>query len=326
MDAKRCGIAVLGTVLLDKINEINAYPGIGELTKILGTKQSVGGCVPNVAIDLKKLMPELPVSAIGKIGADEEGRYVLDALNRYGIDTSAIIADKSDRTSFTEVMSVLGGQRTFFTYAGASSSFGISDVDLDSVSAKMIHLGYFLLLDRMDSGDGLELLKAAKERGIETSIDLVTENSERYSLVLPLLRYVDYLIINEVEAANILKKDASERLEVLADELMRIGNMKKVIIHKPDCSVCLSSDGKLTTLASFALPEGYILGTTGAGDAFCSGALIGIHNGYSDSKILELASAAATLSLSLPDATGGIKTEKECMEFCKKFSRKQICL
>ena len=62
------GIAVAGSILVDKINEISAYPAVGELTQIRSVKRAVGGCVPNVAIDLKTLSPETDIYAIGKVG------------------------------------------------------------------------------------------------------------------------------------------------------------------------------------------------------------------------------------------------------------------
>ena len=37
------GIAVAGTALVDKINEISAYPRAGELTKILSVQRAAGG-------------------------------------------------------------------------------------------------------------------------------------------------------------------------------------------------------------------------------------------------------------------------------------------
>lgn len=61
------GIAVAGTILVDKLNEISAYPNVGELTKITRVGKSVGGCVPNVSVDLKKICPALPVKAFGRI-------------------------------------------------------------------------------------------------------------------------------------------------------------------------------------------------------------------------------------------------------------------
>ena len=118
----RSGIAVAGSILVDNINEISAYPKAGELTKIKNVQKSVGGCVPNVAIDLKRICPDLAVKAVGKIGADENGEYVKEILFNNGVDIENVSVGE-EKTSFTEVMSVTGGQRTFFTYAGASADY-----------------------------------------------------------------------------------------------------------------------------------------------------------------------------------------------------------
>lgn len=323
MESKtRTGIAVAGSVLVDKINEIKAYPQSGELTQIVNLSKAVGGCVPNVGLDLKKICPDMEISAIGKIGNDEEGAFVSDVLSSGGVDVSAIVVSKGEKTSFTDVMSVINGQRTFFTYAGASADFGFDDIDFESLNAKMLHLGYFLLLDKIDNGEGLTILKKARECGIKTSIDLVSENSDRYGLVLPCLPYTDYLIVNETEAGKMAGiEPLDDNLEAIAKKLKSLGVKEKVVIHMPKFAVCLSNEG-FTKVNSYLIPDDYIKGTTGAGDAFCAGTLIGIYKGWSDREILEFASGCAVMALGTPDATSGLVTEKEIKEFCRQFSRR----
>ena len=319
------GIAIAGSILVDSINEISAYPQAGELTKIKSVQKSVGGCVPNVAIDLKRICPDLTVKAVGKIGTDENGEYVKNVLSDNGIDIENV-AVAADKTSFTEVMSVTGGQRTFFTYAGASADFGLNDVPRSALNVKMLHLGYFLLLDKIDNGEGELLLKKAREEGVKTSIDLVSENSDRYSLVLPCLKYVDNLIINEVEAGALTGIEVKkENLVEIAQKLKAYGVSERVIIHTPEIGVCISNTG-VEAVPSYSLPEGFIVGTTGAGDAFCAGALYGIYQDKTDKEILEFASGAAVAALSKADATSGLCTEEEIKELCKGLKRKEICL
>jgi len=319
---QRGGIAVAGSVLVDKINEIKAYPQSGELTQIVGLQKAVGGCVPNVALDLKKICPDMDVKAIGKIGNDEEGAYVSEVLSQGGVDVTGFVVDESNKTSFTEVMSVINGQRTFFTYPGASAEFGYSDIDFEHLDAKIMLLGYFLLLDKVDQGDGLQILQKAQEMGIKTSIDLVSENSDRYSLVIPCLKYTDYLIINEMEAGKLAGIDPTdENLKQIAYKLQELGVKEKVVIHKPDYAVCLSGDN-YTVVPSYKIPDGYIKGTTGAGDAFCAGTLIGIYKGWTDQEILEFASGCAVMALGKADATSGLVTESEIKEYCKQFERR----
>ena len=319
------GIAIAGTILVDKINEISAYPTAGELTKILRTSLAVGGCVPNVAIDLKRMDATLEVEAIGKIGRDEEGLFVKNTLMNSGV-TCKGVKDCEEKTSFTEVMSVVGGQRTFFTYAGASADFGFLDIDFNALNVKMLHLGYFLLLDKVDSGDGLKILKEAQERGIKTSIDLVSENSNRYKDILPCLPYTDNLIINEVEAGKLTDiEPTAQNIRLIAEKLKSYGVKERVVIHAPTFGVCVSNDG-FTLVPSYQLPDDFIKGTTGAGDAFCAACLLSVYRETSDEEMLAFASAAAVAALSESDATSGLRSVAEIEKLCKDFKRRKICL
>lgn len=321
----KAGIALCGNVLVDQINLIRAYPNAGELTKIIGLDKAVGGCVPNVGIDLKKICPELNVRAIGNIGKDDNGAFLRGVLASHGLELSGL-KEVDDATTFTQVMSIPGGQRTFFTYAGADGSLCAEDLDFSENPPAILHLGYFLLLKKVDEGEGLWILQKATEAGVETSIDLVSENSDRYNLVLPCLPYTDYLIINELEAGKLTgTAPMPELLPLIAMKLKELGVRKKVIIHMPDRSLCCSDEG-LTIVPSYDLPKEAIVGTTGAGDAFCAGALYGIYRGKTDREILEFASAAAVAALSSSDATSGLRTEAEILEHCKQYRRKVLCL
>ncbi len=313
---------VAGSVLVDKINTIEAYPKIGELTKIQKIELSVGGCVPNVAMDLACIDPDLPVWAVGRIGQDPEGQFVVDTLKKGGVNTEYLLSCR-EKTSFTDVMSVTGGQRTFFTYPGADSGLCLSDIPF-ACKPKILHLGYFLLLQKVDEGEGLKILQAAKAQGIETSIDLVSENSERYSLVIPCLPYTDYLIINEIEAGKLTGiEPCRENLTAMGEKLLSMGVGKMVILHMPEEAVCCTREGS-TRMGSFLLPEGYIQGTTGAGDAFCAGALTGIYQDAKPTNILYFANSCAMMSLRVAGATGGLASQPEILEFCKSYSLRDI--
>ena len=319
-------IAVAGSILVDEINTVAKYPSEGELTQITALSKAVGGCVPNVAVDLKKISPELEVYAIGKVGDDENGSFVKNILRNNGVNTD-MVATAGQKTSFTQVISVSGGQRTFFTYPGASADFGACDIDFENLNAGIFHLGYFLLLDKVDNGDGIKILKTIKEKGIKTSIDLVSENSDRYNTVLPCLPYTDYLVINELEAGRLTGMQPEiKNIPDIAKKLIELGVNEKVIIHFPAGSVCASKDGDITALGSYMLPQGYIKGTTGAGDAFCAGALFGINCGLKDKEILDYGTACAAMALSTKDATGGLTDIKTALNNFCDFERNKICL
>ena len=141
-----------------------------------------------------------------------------------------------DKVAAKEYVAGIIGEEYIIPTLGVWERF--EDIDFDKLDVKMLHLGYFLLLEKVDRGDGQAILKKAKDFGIQTSIDLVSENSERYSLVLPCLPYTDYLIINEVEAGKLTGIDPmDENLEMIARKLKELGVQEKVIIHKPDYAV-----------------------------------------------------------------------------------------
>lgn len=314
------GIAVAGSALVDEINIIKEYPAMGRLTQVYGVNRSVGGLVPNVGVDIKRIAPDLSVYAYGKVGKDDKAAFLLDALRRNGVNADGIKRAETLGTSFTQVMSIEGGERTFFTYAGASADFGYDDIDFDKITAKIFHLGYFLLLEKVDNGDGVKILKELKKRNIKTSIDLVSSTAGGYEKVLPCLPYVDYLIINELEAAALCGEKDTENLRNLAEKLKAKGVRESVIIHKAEKACYLGE--KYAEANSLIVPQELFKGKTGAGDAFCAGVLTEIYENAAPEQVLETGIRAAAASILQANATDGVTTKSEIYEITKNFKRR----
>lgn len=309
------GIELAGTLLVDNIKAIDRFPSQGELVYIDHISKSVGGLVPNGAIDIKKIDSSIEVMATGRIGSDENGNFICDTLNEFNVNTNNLRLS-SEPTSFTDALSVIGGQRTFLNLPGANDDFSFGDV---SFKYTMLHLGYFTLLKKIDDGDGLKILKTAKERGIITSIDMVSSDVDKYSQIVACLPYVDNLIINEYEAGKLLNQNVNEsNLLESAKKLKELGVINRVIIHMPSKSCCVDDNEQIES-NSLRIPPKLIVGTTGAGDAFCSGCLVGIYHNFDNKKILKLASTIAASSLFSADATGAVISLKEADEFYKKY-------
>ena len=314
------GIAVAGSALVDEINIIKEYPAMGRLTQVYGVNRSVGGLVPNVGVDIKRINPDLSVYAYGKVGKDDKAEFLLDTLRGNGVNADGIKCAETLGTSFTQVMSVEGGERTFFTYAGASADFGYDDIDFDEITAKIFHLGYFLLLEKVDNGDGVKILRELKKRGIKTSIDLVSSTADAYERVLPCLPFVDYLIINELEAAALCKSDNTDDLRGLAEKLKAAGVKESVIIHKEDKACYLGKS--YAEINSLIVPDELFKGKTGAGDTFCAGCLTEIYANSTPQTILETGVRAAAAIITAASATDGVKTKNEIYEITRNFKKR----
>ena len=172
------------------------------------------------------------------IGTDSAGDWILDVCRRNRIDVSSMHRTNTAPTSYTDVMTVAStGRRTFFHQRGANALLKGSDIQLESSSAKLFHLGYLLLLDSLDAAcptfgtKSAELLHRASELGFVTSADVVSEESDRYrEIVFPALRHLDLLFMNEFEAGHMVDSrirvgDAIDRdaLVSTAETLVKAG-------------------------------------------------------------------------------------------------------
>ena len=331
----RKGICVAGNLIVDITYPIERWPRQSELTTITdGIARSVGGAVCNVITDLAKLDETLPLSALGVIGDDAEGEFILEQLGRHeNIDLSLL--GRKGTTSFTAVMSDNRTKaRTFFQYRGANALFDESFIDWDRIDAEILHVGYILLLDALDQADGeygtkmARLLAEAQSRGIQTSIDVVTESGDRFrTLVPPALRYTDYCVINELEAQQItgvLLRDEEEKLypehmEEALRKMKELGVSTWAVIHCPEGGYGLDEKNHFLTVRSLKLPEGYIKGTVGAGDAFCAGVLYGAEKGWGLAESVRLGTCAAAASLSEAGATEGMRPAAEVLKLAELY-------
>lgn len=333
------GIAIAGNVLVDVVKNIDSYPKIGMLSYISDISYAVGGCVPNVAIDLAKIDCNLPISAIGRLGSDENGQYVLSQLKSNGINTDMISFSDNTPTGFSDVMSLPGGERTFFHQKGTNAEFSPEDIDISSLSCDILHIGYILLLDKFDEEDTeygtvmARFLHDVQKRGIKTSIDVVSDNSADYGKkIIPALKYSDYVIINEIECCKIwnteaYKADGSLDRDALIsamEKTVKSGVGEKLIVHSKETSFIMDAKTlDFLELASLLIPENEIKGSVGAGDAFCAGSLYGLYNGFSDMEILEFASSAAACNLFEANAVDGMKNKDGIIEISKNYPRRK---
>lgn len=337
-DRKR-GIAVAGNLMVDRVKNIDRYPDQGMLANIFSVKNAVGGCVANVATDLAVIDSSVPVSAIGCVGDDEDGRFLMTRLQQKGVDISGVRASSTSQTSFSDVMSLPTGERTFFSYRGANAEFSPEDVDIATLTCQLFHIGYIFLLDRFDEDDAeygtvmARFLKDLQSRGIKTSVDVVSSSTGDFAQkILPVLPYTDYLIINEVELGNTWGEDPRKEdgtlnvplLHSLMQKTMAGGVKEKVVIHAKEAGFCLSADGTFTKLGSLKIPKELIEGSVGAGDAFCAGCLHAICNDFSDEEMLNFASAAAACNLFSENSVDGMRNKKEILKIAEQYERYSI--
>ena len=331
----RNGLLAGGNWIIDQVKLIDVYPRPEQLANIRSQAQGTGGAPYNVLVDLAKLGVAFPLFAAGLVGKDALGERILRDCRKFKIDARFLRATAEAPTSYTDVMTEpRGGRRTFFHNRGANSLWAGEDLDFDKVNARIFHLGYLLLLDALDASDrkfgtkAAALLCAAQEAGLKTSVDVVSADRDRIAhIVAPSLKYVDYCILNEIEAgktAGFRLRQPDGKLDTVAlrhaaGALLQMGVRELVVIHFPEGGFARTRKGEDYWQSSLNLPPKYIAGMAGAGDAFCAGVLLGLHQGWDLKPCLETGVCVAAASLSEPTCTGGVKPLKPTLDLAKKY-------
>ena len=331
MSTPRTGILAMGNFIVDHVKIIDQYPQQDMLASIVTQSQSNGGGPYNVLKDLAALQVDYPLAACGLVGDDENGRWIRQDCVAHGIDAGQLHATTQRATSYTDAMTVQGtGRRTFFHQRGANALLDSSHIDFTKTSARILHLAYLMLLDRMDELDGdgrsraAHLLTEALAAGLETSVDMVsTEHPAFRQIALSALPFTDHLMVNELEASRVLDLtlapgDAAA-LTNAAHRLLAAGVRRTVTIHTEHGAVSVTSQGETCIQPSLRLPPGYSKGATGAGDAFAAGLLHGLHENIPLSERLRLAVCTAAASLSDPTPSRGLRPVAECLALASDF-------
>lgn len=329
----RRGILAGGNWIIDHVKIVDSWPAQDTLASILRQSSSNGGSPYNVLKDLAKLGAPFPLEAVGLVGDDENGRAILADCRAHHIGTAQLRTTSAAATSYTDVMTVENtGRRTFFHQRGANAHLDVEHFDFSVTSARLFHLGYLLLLDRLDLiVDGRpragEVLRRAKAAGLHTSIDCVSEDSQRFHTVIaPVLTCVDLLFANDFETERITgiplrRGETIHPASVVeaARRLLEAGVQSWVVVHFPEAVYACDVRGNGLWQPSLRVPPAEIAGAAGAGDALAAGILLGMHEDWAMAECLKLGVAAAAASLSHPTCSAGVGPAEACLALANRF-------
>lgn len=336
---KRRGILAGGNWIVDKVKIIDRYPQQDALVNILSESRSNGGSSFNVLVDLARLGASFSLSGIGLTGDDAEGLWIREQCSRYHIDIAQLGGCKEAPTSYSDVMTVRStGRRTIFQQRGANAFLEPKHFDFTRSEAKIFHLGYLLLLDRLDEPDvefgtaAARVLSRASEAGLKTSVDVVSEDSNRFpEIVLPALRQVNYCILNEfeIERTTGIVTRRNDRIDIEAVEaasrrLFDEGVREWVVVHFPEGAMALGRDGMFRVQGSVQMPQERIVGAVGAGDAFAAGLLWGLHEDETMETALKFGVVSAASCLLDAGTSEGILPLAECLELGAMFGFREL--
>jgi sugar/nucleoside kinase (ribokinase family) len=194
--SSRCGLLAAGNWIIDQVKIIDVYPQRDQLANIRSQSQGTGGSPYNVLIDLARLEAPFPLIGAGLVGDDDLGRIILEDCRRHRIDTRHLRSTPLAPTSYTDVMTEQSdGHRTFFHQSRRQCALERRRAGFQKDPRPHFSPGLFAAARRdgrarpKHGTKAAALLRQAQAAGMKTSVDVVSEDSDRFAgIVLPALR------------------------------------------------------------------------------------------------------------------------------------------
>jgi sugar/nucleoside kinase (ribokinase family) len=328
------GFVTGGTWCVDRNKLVEYWPSEDGLVRILSDEPRGGGSACNVAVDIRRLDPAMPVATMGLIGNDADGRFLLAEADAAGIDRTRLAVTDAAPTHYTDAYgSRASGRRTHLTFEGTAALLTPEHFDFTALPGRIFHLGLPGVHRCMDApwlGEAngwVATLRRARAAGFLTSLELASIAPERLAaLARPCLPHLDFLIVNDAEIGALAGEPTvvSGATDVAAciravRHVAGLGPMRLIAAHFPAGVVALSDAEGLILQPSLTVPPGEIAAANGAGDAFAAGTLYGLHEGWAATDALALGRAAAAASLRGLSTTGTVETWQACLALAERW-------
>lgn len=259
-------VAVVGSANLDLVVEVDTIPLVGETVLGGDLRRIPGGKGANQAVAAARLGRQ--VAMIGRVGADEGGSILRDALDGDGVDTAHLLTTDDVPNGVALISVGADGDNAIVVSPGANGRVSPADVDaadttLESAAVTLLQLEV-----------PLDAVAAAAARAGGTVI-LNPAPAPADPLPMELLADVDVLVPNQTELATLAGHDGPVDRTVAAELAGRLPS-RSVIITLGAEGALVVLDGEATHVPA---PVVSPVDTTAAGDSFCGALADGLVRG-----------------------------------------------
>ncbi len=264
-----------------------------------------GGKGLNQSVALAKAGTE--VYHAGSIGQD--GMFLLDMLKDAGANTDFVKILDTVRTGNAIIQNDKSGDNCIILYGGANQAITCEQVDE--------------VMSHFESGDYLVLQNEINELGYivekahEKGMIIVLNPSPMNEKILALpLDVINYFILNEVEAAQILGKEdkGEESWEQIADDLLKKFPQATIVLTMGSEGSVFKNQKETVCQSIYKVQA---VDTTAAGDTFSGYFIGGILGGLSAKEAMDQASKASAIAVTRKGAAPSIPLLAEVQNYNK---------
>jgi sugar/nucleoside kinase (ribokinase family) len=276
-------------------------------------KFSFGGDALNEAVFLSGMGADCELITL--LGNDDTGKKILSCLEENGIHTDKITTTSSIPSATNIVLVDKEGERYFLTNPKSTLRKLSKEHILPHVDdmGDIVSFASIFVSPMLDIKDMEEVFKEIRKKpGRILVADMTTaKKGETIEDLEPLLKYIDYIIPNEKEAAILTgEEDPEKSLEAFVNHgaggvIIKCG--KKGCIYKTE-----KEQGSVSAYETKALD------TTGAGDSFVAGFIYGLTSHLDTEQCCKMGCAAASLVVEKMGTAGIINDAAEVNKrYCK---------
>ncbi|MBS1859523.1 MAG: sugar kinase [Acidobacteria bacterium] len=293
------GVLCSGSIVCDTL----VYPAPdapwGTTTVVETIEPHPGGNGANTSLALAWL--GTPVRLLGRVGSDEPGRFLLDALRRAGVDTAAVEVAHG-ATAATIALVNASGERRFYHRMGVAAGAFAAPIEFSpahTAGMSIYHLSspFILPLLRVQLAGTLARARAA---GLRTSLDTNWDSLGRWMADIgPCLPHLDMVFLNEDEARMVTGHTDPRS----AAGVLLAGGARMAILKLGARGCAVYTQGREFHSPAFEVEA---RDTTGAGDCFAGGFLSALLDGAEPEEAARFANAAGALSVQHVGGAAGL--------------------
>jgi ribokinase len=291
-------VFVLGSINQDFVLKVERRPRPGETVTNAELSTHNGGKGANQAT--AAVLLGASVAFLGRVGDDEFGGPLVQALQEKGIDTSLVkrVSDASTGAAFITVTP--DGENAITVAPGANRS--VTPEDVDAASDAIQDARMLVAQMEIPAKTVVRAVEIAAERGTRALVNL----APTFEVPRELLERLDPLVVNEHEAAFLLGGTVEGVDDALsaAPELLSLGP-RSAVITVGSAGAVFANDESAEHLPA---PEVDVVDTTGAGDAFVGALAVRLAHKASLEDAVAYAVRAGAAAVTKEGAQGALPT------------------
>ena len=281
------GMTKGGMSLIDEARAASIYRDMGPATEMSG------GSAANTIVGIAGFGAR--AAYVGKVKDDQIGRLYTHDIRAAGVAFDTSPASDGPATGCSYILVTDDGERTMNTYLGAAQELTADDIDAEEVAgAKIVYLEGYLWDPKSAKQAFVKAATIAHDAGRQVALTLSDAFCvDRYRdefLELMRKRTVDLVFANEAELHALYQtSDFDTALRQLRKDT------KLGVVTRSEKGCIVVSDDGVVAVPAFAIDR--LVDTTGAGDLFAAGFLVGLvrNAGYENAGRLGALAAAEVI-------------------------------